>query len=220
MIRIRLLMKQARDIILQGLRIFFGVPFPCRNNGNRAPKRSDPRGGMREVRNVLTGSILFLVSILLSSALSVVSCSRPPRGAFPYDVGVTDPRDNPASLAPLRGHPVVFATYVASMPDCRKRIERIVALSDAFRGADVRFVAVDIEPGEPGMFPDTLPNDRGNVLFLKDRNNEVKRALKIDITPTTFLVTAGGKIRDRIESVYTWDAPDFRHRVESLAGGR
>ena len=72
------------------------------------------------------------------------SCSTPPRGIFPYEAGVIDLRGEPASLALLRGRPVVFATYVASMPDCRKRIERFVALSDAFRGAEVRFVAVDI----------------------------------------------------------------------------
>jgi hypothetical protein len=54
------------------------------------------------------------------------------------------------------------------------------------------------------------------VLFLNDRNDEVRRALKIDITPTTFLVFANGKIQDRIEAVYSWELPDFRRRVESL----
>ena len=147
------------------------------------------------------------------------SCSTPPRGIFPYEAGVIDLRGEPASLALLRGRPVVFATYVASMPDCRKRIERFVDLSDAFRGAEVRFVAVDIGPPEAAKDSEALPEDRGNVLFLKDRNNEVTRALKIDITPTTFLVSADGKIQDRIESVYTWDSPDFRRRVETLTRG-
>jgi len=168
------------------------------------------------VRNAWIGSILFLVSILLLT-LTGVSCSRPPRGVFPYDAGVIDLRDDPASLAPLRGRPVVFVTYVASMPDCRKRIERFVALSNAFRGTEVRFVAVDIGLPEAAKVSETLPEDQGNVLFLKDRNTEVRRTLKIVITPTTFLVSADGKIKDRIESVYTWDSPDIQHRVETLS---
>lgn len=171
------------------------------------------------MRNTRIASILLPVAILPLTLLGY-SCSRSPGGAFPYEAGVVDPRDAPASLEPLRGHPVVFAAYAASMPDCRKRIERFVVLSDAFRSADVRFVAVDISPMEAGRFPQALPDDRGNVQFLKDRNNEVSRALKIDITPTTFLVSVDGKIRDRIESVYTWDSPDFRRRVETLARNR
>lgn len=171
------------------------------------------------MRHIRIGSILSLV-LVLSLGLSGVSCSRSPGGAFPYDAGVTDLRDAPASLAPLRGRPIVVATFVASMPDCRKRIERFVALSESFRSSAVRFVAVDIGMREMGDLPEFLPEDRGTVLFLVDRDNEVKRALKIDITPTTFLVSADGKIRDRIESDYTWDSPDFRSRVESLARGR
>lgn len=34
--------------------------------------------------------------------------------------------------------------YAASMPDRRKRIEQFVTLSEAFRNAEVRFVAVDL----------------------------------------------------------------------------
>ncbi len=171
------------------------------------------------MRKFRIGSILFLLFVL-PLTLSGVSCSRSPGVVFPYDTGVIDPRDDPASLAPLRGRPFVFATYVASMPDCRKRIERFVALSKAFRGTEVRFVAVDIGLPEADKVSETLPEDQGNVLFLKDRNNEVRRALKIVITPTTFLVSADGMIQDRIESVYTWDSPDIQHRVETLARGR
>jgi peroxiredoxin len=161
------------------------------------------------------GSILLSIS-LLALAAPVPSCSRPPPGAFPYDAAVVDLADAPGTLAPLRGRPVVLAAYAASMPDCRKRIERFVALSDAFPDAGVRFVAVDISPREADKFPEVVPDRRGNVQFLKDVSGEVRRALKIDITPTTFLVSSGGNIRDRVESVYTWDSPDFRRRVVAL----
>ncbi len=171
------------------------------------------------MRNARLGSILLLLPLLALTALAA-SCSRPSVGAFPYDAGVIDRRDAPTTLALLRGRPAVFAAYAASMPDCRKQIERFVALSEAFRGADVRFVAVDISPLEAEKFPQAVPDDPGNVLFLKDRNNEVSRALKLEITPTTFLVSADGKIRDRIESLHTWDSPDFRRRVDSLVRNR
>ncbi len=106
------------------------------------------------------------------------------------------------------------------MPDCRKRIERFVVLSDAFRNSEIRFVAVDIGSSESDKFRELLPQDRGNVLFLNDRNEEVMRALKIDITPTTVLVSGSGKILDRIESLHTWDLPEFRRRVETLNRNR
>jgi len=114
----------------------------------------------------------------------------------------------------------ILVAYVASMPDCRKRIERFVALSDLFRGTEIRFVAVDIGSLESDKFPELLPEDRGKVLFLNDRTDELRRALKIDITPTTFLVSANGKIQDRIDAVYTWDQPDFRRRVDTLGRNR
>lgn len=173
------------------------------------------------MRSARPGSALLTAS-LVALALFGPSCSRPPRGpgAFPYDAGVVDLRDSPATLASLRSHPVVFAAYAASMPDCRKRIERFVALSDAYRNAEVRFVAVDRSPLEADKFPEAVPDHRGDVLFVKDRDGGVSRTLKIDITPTTFLVSADGVIRDRIESVHDWDAPGFRRRVDALVTGR
>jgi peroxiredoxin len=158
---------------------------------------------------------------LVALAILVASCApRSQPGKFPYDASVVDRQGTLTSFASLRGHPVVLVAYVASMPDCRKRIERFVALSDRFRSTEIRFLAVDIGSLESDKFPDLLPADRGKVLFLNDRNDEVRRALKIDITPTTFLVSADGKIRDRIEAVYTWDHPDFRRRVEPLDRNR
>jgi hypothetical protein len=159
-------------------------------------------------------------ALLLCVSLLAGSCSRSVPGIFPYNARVVDRQGVLTSLASLRGSPVVFVAYVASMPDCRERIRRLVALSDALRNSDVRFAAVDIGFGQGDNFPDVLPDDRGNVLFLNDRYQELRRELKIDITPTTFLVSPGGKIRERIEGFHTWDAPDFHHRVEMFAGGR
>ena len=154
-------------------------------------------------------------------AILVASCTpRSLPATFPYDASLVDRQGASTSFASLRGHPFVLVAYVASMPDCRKRIERFVALSLLFRDTGIRFVAVDIGSLESDKFPDLLPEDRGMVLFLNDRNDEVRRALKIDITPTTFLVSADGKIQDRIEAVYTWELPDFRRRVESLDRNR
>lgn len=165
-------------------------------------------------------AILPLVPLVVSAIL-VASCApRSHPGTFPYDAGVVDRQGTRTSFASLRGHPIVLVAYVASMPDCRKRIERFVALSDMFRSTEIRFIAVDIGSLESDKFPNLLPEDRGKVLFLNDRTDEVRRALKIDITPTTFLVSANGRIQDRIEAVYTWDLPDFRGRVEPLDRNR
>ena len=171
------------------------------------------------MRSARPGSILMLLFALALTA-PASSCSRPSPGTFPFDAAVADRHDAPATLSPLRGRPVVLAAYAASMPDCRERIERFVALSEAFPNAGVRFVALDISPRDADKFPEVVPDRRGEVQFFKDRNGEVGRALKVDITPTTFLVSADGRIRDRVESVYTWDSPDFRRRVASLAPAR
>jgi hypothetical protein len=114
---------------------------------------------------------------------------------------------------------MIVVTYVAAMPDCQERIRRFVSLSESFQSTRVRFVAVDISIGPPKGFPEVLPPDRGNVRFFDDRNGDVRRALKIDITPTTFLVSADGRIRDRIEALYTWDSPEFHRRLERFVGG-
>ncbi|MGE5189832.1 MAG: peroxiredoxin family protein, partial [Gemmatimonadota bacterium] len=143
------------------------------------------------MRNARPG-IVFPLAAAVALAVAGASCSPSRSGRFPYDAAVVDRNDAPATLAPLRGHPVVLAAYAASMPDCRKRIERFVSLSDEFRDAPVRFVAVDISPREADKFPEVVPDRRGSVLFLKDGNGEVRRALKIDITPTTFLVFPDG----------------------------
>lgn len=161
----------------------------------------------------------------LLSALSLVvtllpaSCSRSVPGTFPYDAAVVDPKGVHSTLTSVHGVPMVVVAYVASMPDCRERIRRFVALSDGFRIPRLRFVAVDIGIGPPAKFPEVLPPDRGNVQFFDDRDGDVRRALRIDITPTTFLVSADGKIRDRIEALYTWDSPEFHRRLERFVGG-
>ncbi len=157
-------------------------------------------------------------AILLLVAWVTVSCSRSGRGTFPYDAAMTDVHGAPAKLAPLRGLPVVVVAYVASMPDCRERIRQFVSLSRSLRNPALRFVAIDIGFGAEDKFPDVLPEDRGNVLFLHDRSQEFRKALRIDITPTTFFVSSGGQIRDRMEGSHRWDSPDFRRRVDKFAG--
>jgi len=159
-------------------------------------------------------------AFLLFLILTAASCSRSSPAAFPYSAEVVDPNGASSTLEPMHGAPMVVVAYVASMPDCRERIRRFVALSESFGNPRVRFVALDIGIGPPEKFPEVLPRDRGNVQFLDDRDGEVRRALKIDITPTTFLVSADGKIRDRIAALYTWDSPEFRKRVERFAGGQ
>ena len=86
-------------------------------------------------------AILPLVPLVVSAIL-VASCARSHPGTFPYDARMVDRQGSRTSLASLRGHPIVFVAYVASMPDCRKRIERFVALSGLFRSTEIRFVAV------------------------------------------------------------------------------
>ena len=171
------------------------------------------------MRIARAGSMHLLLFLVALTPLAP-SCSRPSPGTFPYDAGVVDRQDSPATLVPLRGHPVVFVAYAASMPDCRKRIGHLVALSDAYPSAGIRFVAFDVNRAAADKFAEAVPEYRGNVLFLKERSDEVSRALKIGITPTTFLVSADGRIRDRIESVHDWDSPDFRQRVDALVRGR
>ncbi len=171
------------------------------------------------MRNPRGGHVAFLLCVFLFAA-PISSCSRSAPAGFPYDAEVVDLKDAPTTLASLRGHPVVFAAYAASMPDCRKRIEGLVALSDAFRNDEVRFVAVDVSPPDAGKFPKAVPEDRGYVLFLEDRYKEVTRAMKLDVIPTTFLVSSEGTIRERIEGVHTWDSSDFRQRVDVLVRSR
>lgn len=185
------------------------------------PKEMSGTETLRRKPEIRWKRVILPLVPLVALAILVASCApRSQQGTFPYDASVVDRQGTRTSFASLRGHPIVLVAYVASMPDCRKRIERFVALSDRFRSTEIRFLAVDIGSLESDKFPDLLPADRGKVLFLNDRNDEVRRALKIDITPTTFLVSADGKIRDRIEAVYTWDHPDFRRRVEPLDRNR
>lgn len=166
------------------------------------------------MRGGVTSALLLPIMMLLAA-----SCFRSVPETFPYDAAAVDLRGAPATLAPLRGFPMVVVAYVASMPDCRERIRRFVLLSESFRASEIRFVAVDIGFGQGDRFPDVLPEDRGNVLFLNDRSRELGKALRIDVTPTTFLVLPGGRIRDRLEGFHDWDSPDFRRRLAGFGGG-
>ncbi|MCL5883945.1 MAG: TlpA family protein disulfide reductase [Deltaproteobacteria bacterium] len=148
--------------------------------------------------------------------LSLEACARDGRVSFPFDAQVSDLEGRVLKLETLRGRPFVAVTYVPSMPDCRKRIERFVALSDFFKEGDIRFVAVDIRPSEAEMFPGAFPEYKGSVRFYKDRTGTVARILKVDLVPSTFFVSSGGKIIERIDSLRSWDSEDFRNRVNKF----
>lgn len=157
---------------------------------------------------------LSLTSFFL--VLSLEACARGGKVYFPYDAQVFGLDGKVANLETLRGRPFVAVTYVASMPDCRKRIERFVALSDFFKEGEIRFVAVDISPMEAEMFPGAFPEYKGSAQFYKDRIGTVARMLKVDLVPSTFFFSPGGKIIERIESLHAWDSQDFRNRVNKF----
>lgn len=176
----------------------------------RLPLVDGKRGEMETNRKwALSLTAFFLV-------LSLEACARDGKVHFPYDARVSDLEGRVTNLETLRGRPFVAVTYVASMPDCRKRIERFVALSDFFKEGDIRFVAVDIRPMDTEKFPGAFPEYKGSAQFYKDRIGTVAGKLKVDLVPSTFFVSPGGKIIERIESLHAWDSQDFRNRVNKF----
>ncbi len=155
-----------------------------------------------------------LLSLLLFTSLG--ACTAPKKAVFPFDAPMVDKEDKSTSLESLRGRPLVVVAYAASMPDCRRRIEKFVELSEAFGNREVTFVAIDISPIEAKQFPDVVSVRAGNALFVKDVEGAAGRALKVDLIPTTFFVSRKGEILEKVEAVHSWDGGDFRNRVEKF----
>ncbi len=162
-----------------------------------------------------------LVLLLLLPLAPIETIAQEAKGIFPYDAPVVDRGDRPASLGGLRDHPLVVVAYAASMPDCRKEIGRFIALAGSFHDREVKFLAIDISPLEAKRFPGMIPADAGNVLFFKDIKGRIRQTLKVELIPTTFLVSRNGEIVEGVKASHSWDTDDFRRRVESfLTRGR
>jgi peroxiredoxin len=157
-----------------------------------------------------------LILLLLLFLIPVEALAQVNKAMFPYDAPVVDKEDRSTSLETLRNHPIVVVAYVASMPDCRKGIERFVTLSDSFKKMDVKFLSVDVSPMEAKKFPAAIPANTGNVLFMKDIKGRIRSALKVGLIPTTFFVSRDGEIIGKVEASHSWDTDDFRSRVKSF----
>lgn len=115
-------------------------------------------------------------------------------GSLAPEFTLTSTTGNVYSLVELRGTPVLVTFGASWCPACRREAPLLDAFAREYPQVAVFFVANESDAGDVQGFKADLDLD---FAVLMDRDGTVTRAYRVSAYPTTFLIDAEGRIRQR-----------------------
>ena len=146
------------------------------------------------IGGVVAAAVAALLVVGLGSAGSTSGRKAP---ALPAQV-LHPPQ---VTLASLKGHRVVLNFWASWCGPCKKEAPELVALQRQLP-KDVRMVGVDWNDGESGA-RGFLARSGWTYSNLRDANGDVGNNYRLHGMPTTFLLDAGGRIREQLTGPQT-----------------
>jgi len=118
------------------------------------------------------------------------------------------------SLADWRGHPVLITFWATDCPACLKEIPALKDLHGRYASRGVQVVAVAMAYDLPSRVVSFAREWALPYAVALDPSGETARAFDVSVTPTTFLLDAESRIRQR--AVGDFDPAEMKALIETL----
>ncbi len=158
-------------------------------------------------------------ALALALAVAPVHCGREapfPAGEPAPDLRFTDLEGHEVALPSFRGHVVVMNFWATWCAPCLGELPSLDRLHRALSRDGLVVLAVSVD--ERGTDVAGFAKEQGLTLrVLRDPGGSASaRALHLDAYPTTFVVDASGRLRERYLGVADWDLPEALDHFRGL----
>ena len=144
--------------------------------------------------------------------------TRPP-GPVPA-LTFTDIDEQPATLAPYKGKPLILNLWATWCAPCIKEMPSLARLAGLLKDQGVAVVAISEDRG--GKFvvdPFLKEHNITSLQVYLDKTMSTGKALKeATILPMTILIDADGNEIGRVKGDRDWDSPESRAEITKLFG--
>lgn len=122
------------------------------------------------------------------------------------------------TLAGLRGRAVVLNFWATWCPPCRAEMPSLQQLAEIYGPDQLQVLAVNVAEG-PRRINQYLQSSGLNLTVLLDPQGETARAWGATVLPTTILIDADGRPRQRVRGEVDWSGSEALALVEPLLRG-
>jgi thiol-disulfide isomerase/thioredoxin len=122
------------------------------------------------------------------------------------------------TLAGLRGRAVLLNFWATWCPPCRAEMPSLQQLAEIYGPDQLQVLAVNVAEG-PRRINQYLQSSGLNLTVLLDPQGETARAWGATVLPTTILIDAEGRPRQRVRGEVDWTGSEALALVEPLLRG-
>jgi thiol-disulfide isomerase/thioredoxin len=123
------------------------------------------------------------------------------------------------NLAELRGRVVLLNFWATWCPPCRAEMPSLQQLAEIYGPEQLVVLAVNVGEG-PRRIRQYLQSTGLSLNVLLDPQMEISRAWGASALPTTYLIDAEGRPRQRVRGEMDWSGREAAALVESLLPGK
>jgi thiol-disulfide isomerase/thioredoxin len=123
------------------------------------------------------------------------------------------------TLDGLRGRGVVLNFWATWCPPCRAEMPSLQQLAEIYGPEQLQVLALNVGEG-PARIVQYLQSSGLQLTVLLDPRNEAARAWGATVLPTTILIDAEGRPRQRVRGELDWSGREAAALVEPLLRGR
>ena len=163
--------------------------------------------------------VLAAEALALGLSASPRHCPREapfPAGEPAPDLTFTDLEGHEVALSSFRGHVVVMNFWATWCAPCIAELPSLDRLHRALSRDGLVVLAVSVD--EPSTDVAAFAKERGLTLeVLRDPKGSVAaRGLHVEAYPTTFVIDAAGRLRERYLGIADWDLPESLDHFRAL----
>jgi len=122
-------------------------------------------------------------------------------------------------LSELRGRAVVLNFWATWCPPCRAEMPSLQQLAEIYGPEQLLVLAVNVKEG-PRRISKYLQSSGLNLTVLLDPQGEITRQWDASVLPTTILIDAAGRPRQRVRGEVDWTGREATALVEPLLSGK
>ncbi len=123
------------------------------------------------------------------------------------------------TLSELRGRAVVLNFWATWCPPCRAEMPSLQQLGEIYGPEQLLVLALNVGEG-PRRIAQYLQSSGLNLTVLLDPKSEASRAWGATVLPTTILIDAEGRPRQRVRGEVDWSGREAQALVEPLLRAR
>lgn len=126
-----------------------------------------------------------------------------------------DLQGRPWRLAELRGRPVLLNFWASWCEPCRAEMPTLQALAELYGPEQLAVVALNFKEA-PATVARFVQRTGLRLPVLLDREGAVARACAVKVFPTTLLIGADGRPRQRVRGELDWTGAEAERLVQGL----